>query len=270
MKKHLKIALLALAASSALSVSAYAHRTWLLPSATVLAGKDNWVTVDAAVSNDLFYFEHQPLNIDNLSVTAPDGSVVAPENVAKGRYRNTFDVKLTQDGTYKMMVVNQGAFASYKLDGQNKRMRGKADTIAKEIPASATDVRISEIQGRIEIFVTNGKPTEGVLKTSGTGLEMVPVSHPNNLVAGEKATFRLMLDGQPAAGLAVEIVPGGIRYRDKLGDSKATTDESGTFSVTWPAPGMYWVHANIRDKKSKIENAERRASYSTTLEVLAP
>lgn len=270
MKKHLKLTLLALAASSVLSVSAYAHRTWLLPSATVLAGKDNWVTVDAAVSNDLFYFEHQPLNIDGLAVTAPDGSAVTPENVAKGRYRNTFDVKLTQDGTYKMMVVNQGAFASYKLDGQSKRMRGKADTIARDIPSGATDVRISELQGRIEVFVTSGKPTETALKTTGTGLELVPVTHPNNLYAGEKATFRLTLDGQPAAGLDVEIVPGGIRYRDKLNDTKATTDESGTFSVTWPSPGMYWVHANTRDKKSKIENAERSASYTTTLEVLAP
>ena len=109
-----------------------------------------------------------------------------------------------------------------------------------------------------------------MLKTTGTGLELVPVTHPNNLYAGEKATFRLMLDGQPAAGLDVEVVPGGIRYRDKLNDSKVTTDESGTFSVTWPTPGMYWLHANIRDKKSRIENAERRASYSTTLEVLAP
>lgn len=270
MHKHLKLAVLALAASSVLSVSAYAHRTWLLPSATVLSGKDNWVTVDAAVSNDLFYFEHQPLQIENLSVMAPDGTAATPENIAKGRYRNTFDVKLSQTGTYKMMVLNQGAFASYKLDGQQKRMRGKADSIESQIPPNATDVKITENQGRIEIFVTSGKPTETTLKTTGVGLELVPVTHPNNLVAGEKATFRLTLDGQPAAGLDVEIVPGGIRYRNKLNDTKATTDESGTFSVTWPAPGMYWIHASTQDDKSKIKNAKRRASYTSTLEVLPP
>src|SRR4051812_47665795 len=32
-----------------------AHRMWLLPSATVFSGTDGWVTVDAAVSNDLFF-----------------------------------------------------------------------------------------------------------------------------------------------------------------------------------------------------------------------
>lgn len=270
MKRPLKLVALSLLALSAASVSAYAHRTWLLPSATILAGKDNWVTVDAAVSNDLFYFEHRPLNLDNLSILAPDGTTAAAENIARGRYRNTFDVRLTQSGTYKMMIVNKGAFASFKLDGQTKRLRGEPETIAGEIPAGATDVRLSELQGRIEIFVTSGKPTDTVLKTTGAGLELVPVTHPNNLVVGEKATFRMTLDGQPAPGLNVEIVPGGIRYRDKLNDQTVTTDESGTFSVTWPAPGMYWLHANVRDDKSRIKDGVRRASYTTTVEVLPP
>jgi uncharacterized GH25 family protein len=129
-------------------------------------------------------------------------------------------------------------------------------------------VKITENRSRVESFVTSGKPSPDVLKTTGVGLELVPVTHPNNLVVGEKATFRLMLDGQPASGVAVEIVPGGIRYRDKLNDSKATTDDSGNFSVTWPGPGFYWMSASVRDDKSKIKNAQRRSTYTTTVEVL--
>jgi uncharacterized GH25 family protein len=269
MNRSLKVALLAIAVST-FSASAQAHRTWLLPSATVLSGKDLWVTVDAAVSNDLFYFEHHPLRLDGLSVQAPDGKAVKPEHVNTGRYRSTFDVKLDAPGTYKIAVLNQGVFARYKLDGQNKRWRGKPEQMKSEIPAGATDVKVSEIQGRIETFVTSGKPTAEGLKPTGTGLELVPVTHPNNLVAGEKATFRLVLDGQPAAGVAVEIVPGGIRYRDKLNDTKVTTDESGTFSYTWPGPGMYWMSASVQDDKSKIKDAQRRAGYTATLEVLPP
>ncbi|WP_398472111.1 DUF4198 domain-containing protein [Tardiphaga sp.] len=267
MKNAVRTALLT-SALAILPLAAQAHRTWLLPSATVLSGTDPWVTVDGAVSNDLFYFEHFPLQLDGLSVLSPDGKAVEAQNIAKGRYRSTFDVKLEQPGTYRMMVLNTGAFASYKVDGQNKRWRGKADQIAMAIPANATDVKLSEMHGRIEAFVTSGKPTSETLKPTGVGLEMVPVTHPNNLVAGEKATFRMMLDGQPAAGLAIEIVPGGIRYRDKLNDIKVTADESGTFSVTWPGPGMYWMNASVQDSKSTIKNAQRRASYTTTVEVL--
>jgi len=268
MTKHLKLALIAAASVSLLAVPAQAHRAWLLPSATVLSGTDAWVTVDAAISNDLFYFEHHAWQLDNLTIMGPDGKAVTPENAAKGRFRSTFDVKLAEPGTYKVMVVNHGAFASYKLDGQNKRWRGKADLLATAIPANATDVKISETQGRIESFITSGKPSTDTLKPTGTGLEMVPVTHPNNLFAGEKATFRLVLDGQPASGVNVEVVPGGIRYRDKLNDTKVTTDESGTFSVTWPGPGYYWMSASVRDDKSKIKNAQRRNSYAVTVEVL--
>lgn len=267
MTNHLKLALIA-AAVSLLALPAQAHRAWLLPSATVLSGSDVWVTVDAAVSNDLFYFEHNPLQLDNLSIEGPDGKTVAPENLAKGRFRSTFDFKLTQPGTYKLTVANQGLFANYQLDGQKKRWRGKAEELATAVPAKATDVKVTENRSRVESFVTSGKPSVDALKPTGVGLEMVPVTHPNNLVVGEKATFRLVLDGQPASGVAIEIVPGGIRYRDKLNDSKVTTDDSGTFSVTWPGPGFYWMSASVRDDKSKIKNAQRRSTYTTTVEVL--
>jgi uncharacterized GH25 family protein len=267
MTRRLKLALIA-ASVSLFALPAQAHRAWLLPSTTVLSGTDAWVTVDAAISNDLFYFEHHPMQLDGLSIEGPDGKTVAPENLSKGRYRSTFDVKLAQPGTYKLMVLNDGVFANYKLDGQNKRWRGKAEDLEKAIPANATDVKISESRGRIESFVSSGKPSTDTLKPTGTGLEMIPVTHPNNLVAGEKATFRLVLDGQPASGVEVEVVPGGIRYRDKLNDSKAKTDESGTFSITWPGPGFYWMSASVRDDKSKIKNAQRRSSYTATVEVL--
>ncbi len=267
MKTFIKVALLATVGSLA-SISAEAHRSWLLPSATVLSGDQPWVTVDAAVSNELFYFNHHPMRLDHLAVIAPDGSVVKAENLNKGKFRHTFDIKLDQTGTYKLAVVNQGLFANYTLNGEKKRWFGKTEEFEKGIPAGATEVKVTETQGRIETFVTSGKPTTDSLKPTGVGLELVPVTHPNNLVAGEKATFKLMLDGQPAKALAVELVPGGIRYRDKLDDIKLTTDDNGAFTITWPGPGMYWMNASLSDDKSSAKGAKRRTSYTATFEVM--
>ncbi|CAG9176760.1 hypothetical protein LMG23992_03327 [Cupriavidus laharis] len=262
-----RLAVLALAAMAPLA--AHAHRQWLLPSATVLSGNDTWVTVDAAVSNDLFYFEHVPLRLDNLVVTGPDGSAVKAENASTGRYRSTFDLHLTQPGTYRVAVVNQGLFASYKENGQTKRWRGTADTFAKEVPANAQDLQVTQAEGRVESFVTNGKPSSQGLATSGRGLELAPITHPNDLVAGDTASFRLLLDGKPASNLKVAVVPGGIRYRDQLQEFSATTDGDGKFSVKWPAPGMYWMEAEVRDDKTSVKAAKtRRATYAVTVEVL--
>ncbi len=273
---------------SALPVTAQAHRQWMLPSATVLSGTGNdvWVTVDAAVSNDLFYFEHFPVRIGNLgsaspdltggrgraaqlAITAPDGSAVEHKNGNMGRYRTTFDFPVTQKGTYKVALTNTGAFASYKQGGQTKRWSGDAAEFVKNVPADTQDLRGTFIQSRLEIFVTSGKPSRETLKLTGQGLELDPITHPNDLVAGTASSFRMMLDGKPAAGIEIEIVPGGNRYRDKLGDFKVKTDAEGKFSVAWPEPGMYWIEATARDDKTPVAAVkQRRAAYIATLEVL--
>jgi uncharacterized GH25 family protein len=178
-------------------VAAHAHRQWLLPSTTVLSGGSQWVTVDAAVSNDLFYFEHVPMRLDNLVVTGPDGAAVQPENASTGKYRSTFDVPLTQPGTYRIAVVNQGLFASWKENGQTKRWRGAADALAANVPANAQELQVTEMASRVESYVTNGKPSKQALTTTGRGLELAPITHPNDLAAGETASFRLLLDGKP-------------------------------------------------------------------------
>lgn len=247
--------------------SAQAHNVWLLPSTTVLS-KAEWITVDAAVSNDLFFFNHFPLGLDNLAVIAPDGSAVAPENSHKGKLRSVFDLNLTQTGTYQLAVVSNGLFATYKdKAGAAKRWRGTADKFAAEVPADAQDLKVTQSVGRIETFVTVGKPS--AVKATGKGLELIPVTHPNDLVKGEKATFAFHLDGKPAANLEVVLVPGATRYRDDKGEIKTTTDAKGQFSVTWPTAGMYWVDADAKDDKTSLAQAkERRLSYVGTLEVL--
>ncbi|GAA6119899.1 DUF4198 domain-containing protein [Acidovorax sp. FG27] len=247
--------------------SAQAHNVWLLPSSTVLS-KAEWITVDAAVSNDLFYFNHVPLGLDNLVVTAPDGAALAPENAHKGKLRSVFDLNLSQTGTYRLAVVNDGLFATYKdKAGANKRWRGPAGKFAAEVPADAQDLKVTQSVGRIETFVTVGKPS--AVRPTGKGLELVAVTHPNDLVKGEQATFAFHVDGQPAPGLEVVLVPGATRYRDSKDEIKATTDAEGRFSVTWPTAGMYWVDADASDAKTSLPQAkERRLSYVGTLEVL--
>ena len=285
-RTHISRTCLVAALCLGLPLSAQAHRSWMLPSATVLSGDEVWVTVDAAVSNDLFYFEHFPLRIANigappealgarggrpgtLMISAPGGSTVEPQNGSIGRYRSTFDVPLKEKGTYKLAVVNDGVFASFKEGGKVRRWRGDADAFAKEVPPNAEDLRASFMQTRMEVFVTAGKPTTETLKLTGAGLELAPITHPNDLVAGTDASFRMMLDGKPAANLKVTVIPGGNRYRDKLGEMNLTTDADGKFTVKWPEPGMYWMEAVVRDDNSPVKDVkQRRAGYTATLEVL--
>lgn len=248
---------------------AHAHSAFLVPSSTVLS-KPQWVTVDGGVGTDMFYFNHAPLRLDGLVVTAPDGSALAPESLVVGKVRSVFDLNLTQTGTYRIAIANSGVSARYKdrATGQNKGFRGTAANFEKEVPADALELQVHESVTRLETFVTVGKPS--AITPTGVGLELVAVTHPNDLYSGEEATFAFQLDGKPAAGLEVEVVPGGIRYRDKIGEIALKTDAQGRVTLKWPQPGLYRLEVNARDGRTTVKQAsERRLGYAVVLEVLS-
>ncbi|WP_027014840.1 DUF4198 domain-containing protein [Comamonas composti] len=250
------------------TLGAHAHNVWMKPSSTVLS-KADWVTVDAAVSNDLFFFNHRPLALDNLRITAPDGSAVAAQNQAKGELRSVFDLKPEKPGTYQLAIVSHGFTGMFKdAAGQNKRLRAaSAEELSKQIPSDAKDVRINESLSRVETFVSLGKPS--AWKLSGKGLELAPVSHPNDLVVGEEASFAMHVDGKPAANVEVVLVLDGKRYRDAVDEIKLMTDAKGQFKIKFPAAGLYWLDADAQDSKTTSSLAkERRLAYVATLEVL--
>lgn len=275
MKRFLLVATALLSIPAAVS----AHRGWLLPSGTIFSGTDSWVTVDAAVSNDLFFFDHQPMRLDAVKVWQPDGTPGQLQNGATGRYRSVFDVKLDKPGTWKIGSENSAVMGSFKVNGEEKRIGRRGPprpdappplTVA-DIPANATDVKVTEIANRNEIFVTAGAPTTTVFKPTNKGLELAPVTHPDELVAGEPARFRFLVDGKPAANLKVTVIPGGKRYRDSENAMELTTDGQGLLNVTWPTAGMYWLNATATDSNTTTPRAtERRLGYTTTLEVMAP
>lgn len=250
-------------------LNALAHRPFIVPTSTVINGKAPWVSFDAAVASDVFFFDHVPMNLNSLVITAADGSIAKPENQTSGKLRSSFDLRAEQVGTYRISIVNDGINASYKENGVIKRWRGSAEAFAKEVPAGAENLQASQNQGRIETFVTNGKPNNTALTVTGKGLELSPITHPNDLVNGEPAQFRFLIDGKPAAGATVTLIAGGIRYRQKLDEQILKTDSEGKVSVNWQGAGLYWMQASISDDKSTVPGVkERRASYAATLEVL--
>ncbi|CAN5142580.1 DUF4198 domain-containing protein [soil metagenome] len=277
------LAVAALGVALALPLSASAHRAWMLPSATVVSGQGAWVSIDAAVSNELFYADHNPMRLDGVLVFAPDGSVGKPQNALTAKYRSTFDVQLSQPGTYKIASVSSSVTASWTEGGQVKRFRGSASDFAQQVPADAADLKTIKGASRNETFVTRDAPTTTVLAPTGKGLELVPITHPNDLVAGEAATFKFLLDGKPATDLEVAFAPGNSRYRATVGDFKVKTGADGSFKVTFPEAGMYWMNATVRSGEvarggpgmgdgpaMPLAGNGTSASYTAVLEALRP
>lgn len=271
---NIKKTVLAIALAT-LSLQASAHRGWLLPQSTHVEAKEAWVTIDGAISEGLFDIEHVALKLDDATVTDPDGVSAPVPTPFKGKQRSTFDLKMSKSGTYKIALVNQNVMGSYKdkASGETKRFRGTEASFAKDVPANAGELKVVRTHSRLETFVTANKQSTGALKPSGVGLEMIPVTHPTDLRAGETAKWRFQLDGKPLPKFAFSLTPGGVRYRGVLGEQRLATDDNGEVAVQLPAPGMYWLHAGFPVTSQKGIPAggpasTRRYSYAATLEIL--
>ena len=256
----------ALAALLTLSPAAQAHKLWLLPSHTVVS-EAQWITVDASVSNDIFDVD-RPFPLEGLSVTGPDGKDAPVDHRFEGHRRSSFDAELSEEGSYRITLFRPMYMAFYQLDGERHRRRGdSAEALLREIPDGARDVRLSEVVNRLETFATVGAPS--AFKPVGKGLELQPVTHPNDLYTGETALFRFLIDGEPAPGVEVEVVPGGSRYRDNHGALTATSDDNGEIKLQWPKAGRYHLEAAYSDDRaSHPKAAGRRLQYMGTFEVL--
>ncbi|MFW7340098.1 DUF4198 domain-containing protein [Pollutimonas sp. H1-120] len=264
-----KLALPLLAFSLLFATTASAHDAWILPSATTLSGEKAWVTVDAAAGNDKFYFNHRPLNLNGLQITSPSGASLKAENAFSGELRSGFDLQLTEDGSYRIALVRNGLSAQWRQDGKPKRWFGSSSDFAKQVPQDASELKVQERSSRIETFVTKGKPS--AIAEVKEGISLKPVTHPNDLFAGEAAQFIMTMDGQPAKQIKVHVVPEGSRYRDQLNAIELTADDAGKIEITWPRPGRYWLAAETSTPATSTAPAgttKRLMSYSATLEVL--
>ena len=234
---------------AAFVLPANAHTLWVSPSATqVVVSQDEkrptYITVDAAASSAVFDPDHVAARVDNAIVVAPDGSTQDVENKFTGKLRSGFDVKLTQEGTYRISLLNDMRFATFKVGTEVKRLRGSSEEELKaQIPADATDVSFSRNVSRIETLVVATKP--GELKPLNEGLELYPLQPVSDFVVGEAAKFRVLKDGKALANADVKVIPGGVRYRGELGDETIKSDAKGEISVNWKYAGKYYLNVNF-------------------------
>src|SRR5690606_5815929 len=154
------------------AASAHAHRVWILPAVTVLSGTDQWVSVDAAVSNNLFFPNHRPVQLAQIEVRDPEGAPVELQNATGGEIRSSFELHLQKQGTYIVSLKPSSGrrpmgggpggaagpagakadqptlFGSYEVNGKVERWRGTPESLVSEGAASKPGFKLRESGGR--------------------------------------------------------------------------------------------------------------------------
>lgn len=253
------------------ATSASAHPVWMLPSEfNVSSDIAHWVTVDGTASHGVFSFD-KPIGLDNVTVYDPAGNPARIGPYYKGQRRSVFDLALSEVGTYKVELRNPPRYVTtYTIGKRNteRRIMANKQEAAAQVPTKAQGVTTYAMQNISAFYVTRNTPSDTVLKSSGQGLELQPLTHPSDVVVGEAARFRLTFDGQPLADRKVEVVGHGTQWRDGRQQQDLVSDQDGVVAFTPAQRGPHLLSANI-EQVSRSPLADKvEINYLLTFEVL--
>lgn len=241
----------------AISGQASAHSRWLLPSHFTLSSEQGeWIAVDASASNEVFNVD-KALSIDGMSILTPSGKKARPSSSYKAHRKSVADYFIEDSGTYK--ITNNASasyFSSYKVVDKRQRVRVNKAELKAMAPANATNLQTTYGLTRVETYITMNNPTENY-GTDGQFLELLPKTHPAEIVENEPATFTFTYHGKAQAGVEVEIAPDGARYRNTPNVMKLITDKNGEITFTPAQAGRYLLIAEYQQEAKNKALADK-------------
>jgi len=256
------------AALAFMAMPAVAHTPYFAP-ATFQVQAGSILTLDAAFA-EAFFVPEAAFDASRFLVTGPDGRQVAPERVVPLRTRVVVEHTLpAQKGTYRFSTGERlgAVFRSWEIDGRKVSSRDAAE------PMPANAKLLSHFQSRIraETYVSVGAPDRAALRPYGQGLEIVPVTHPDDLYADAPFDFEIRFDGQPLADAEVQIAEAVWTSDRKARETHLRSDAQGR--VRWGQPQAGTWLALVRHRAPAPAGAaapEYSNSYSLAFQVLSP
>ncbi len=251
MKRYVLAAVLFAAAAT----PAAAYTSYLKP-------QEFWVTeatVEVEGSYATQFFTPSIALGGSLTVLNPEGQPVSADRIAVTPGGTTeLQAELARGGTYRITtgeVTGQVA----NLVGENGQWRVLGAGEAAPDGAETTTLQTVTVA---DTYVTRGTANRTSVDQTIGRLAIRPVTHPNQVLAGQGFQMQLIFDGQPMANSAVVIYAAGDP-ETKL-DRYVVTDASGNATFTFDAPGQYIIAARHRADMPAGSPAAV-GSYTTTL-----
>lgn len=226
---------------------ANAHPRWVLPSHfTVSKEGGDWLTFDVTAANGTFVFD-KPAGSDSAEIIMPDGRKERPNFVVRGKRRSMFDFYFQEQGTHKVQINNQPTYYTQYKAGHSdtvKRLRANKSERGSQLPEAARDIKTIISYTRAETYITVGKPSEKASALEGKYLELMPITHPSDIVAQEPVTLQFYFNGEPQQGVSAEITREGTLYRNHQQQIDVVSDEKGFVTFTPTIAGRYILKAS--------------------------
>lgn len=237
-----------------------AHTPYLAPTSfDPVMGK--MITLDASFAEQ-FFIPEAAFGNSEFVVTGPDGKQQAPDSLHQLKTRTVVEHELKEEGTYHISTgPRMGAtFLIYEQDGEEKRSMNPTEPL----PDNAQVKMHFQSVTQADTYVSQKKISKKAIKVGPSGLQIKPITHPNELFAGEDIKLQVVFEGKSLAGTELVVYP--AKGADEVEAIKVTTDKKGRAKLQLEA-GKYLLRA--RHRAPAPEGADVPTySHTTTLSVL--
>ena len=223
------------------------EQQWILPNFFYTNRESPWLGIEHTWGDQRFVPKQGPGNL--LSIFHPEGWRIGPSSTYVGQTRTVAEMELQEPGTYRIETDRPAHYVTeIEVDGEKKWVHKPKDQLpGKKIIQSA------HRWSQSATFVTVKKYTRGVLEATGAFLEIVPVTHPNEIVVGKPFVVRVLSRGQSVSSQQIRAYSETASGYDT---SLATvTDADGECELIFPSPGKYLLIANLRQEAKDSSRA---------------
>jgi len=218
----------------------HAHTPYLLPSKFEVSARSAVISAEASLTEQ-FFVPDGNYGAQPFTLTAPDGAVISiPEtDIHPLAVRTVVEHRLPEalPGTYRLSAGPrvERISRSWEIDGELKRIRDPEEVM----PEGAVLKSHSQSFSASESYITVGEAdSEQVFSARGEGLEIVPISHPGQLQAGQPLELQIYYAGQPLPHHAVDLIA-VTDFSGKHSKHSAETDDNGHVRYVPAQPGIY-------------------------------
>jgi uncharacterized GH25 family protein len=224
-----------------------AHTPYLTPF-TFEASSRGVVTLDASFA-EKFFVPELAFNNSIYTVVTPKGKTVNPDSLVKMNLRMVVEHTLKDEGTYRFSTGKRlgRIFKVYELDGKRQSLENPTDPI----PKGGKLLSFFQSLTMAETYVSKGGPNNKALKAYNEGLELVAVSHPNELFVDDTLSMVSQFNGKPLAGLKIDIFQANDQFSNDKPDLTLTSSTKGEFKFTPEKKGVYLLRARHRSQAPK-------------------
>lgn len=224
------------AASSLVMLTAHAHTPYLLPSSFDVQPKET-IGVDAGFT-EKFFVPAVAFGETAFSIVTPQGARMAFGDIRQFKQRTVAEQALPDEkGTYRLSTGPRlgAVFRTWEHNGKTESARDPKQIM----PADAKLLSHYQSLSVAEAYVTAGKPSAKALAPLGKGLEIVAITHPNDLFVNEKFEFVVQYDGKRLPNQKVSVYRSAMDLASQSTVQHLTTDADGKVALPLTKSGLY-------------------------------